>query len=73
MGDCQYVHVKRGKKCLHIVTELGIVNIFLDLRDIKGRLVENIQIIPDDNFMRGRKVKRIGSRLVQLKGVIKHG
>lgn len=54
---------------LHIETELGIVNIYCGLTDMKGRRVERVNIIPD-NYIGENKVALRGwpgNRLVQLK------
>jgi hypothetical protein len=44
----QYVTPKRGVECIHVETELGIVNIYLGLHDSEGRKVESIEILADD-------------------------
>jgi len=54
---------------LHIETELGIVNIYEGLKDVKGRKVNTIQVMPDEysgeNKVKATPVKMI--RLIQLK------
>lgn len=42
-------HTRRSRdKLLHIETELGIVNIRIGLKDMQGRPVTSIEIIPDE-------------------------
>ncbi|KKN74115.1 hypothetical protein LCGC14_0394550 [marine sediment metagenome] len=61
---------KEPGKVLHIETPLGIVNIRVGLRDLKGRAVDSIQIIPDQCPGEQKVVRRGGCpniRLIQLK------
>lgn len=50
--------------CLHIETELGIVNVFVKLRDHDGRKVECVEIIPSEII--GEESHRDGHALVRL-------
>jgi len=57
-------------KLKHIEVEGCIVNIRTGLKDIKGRKVTSIEILPDDHFTGERIWRLIGSvnnRVVQLK------
>lgn len=56
---------------LHVETPLGIVNIYVGLRDATGRRVERIEVIPN-NYAGEPKVTRSGyanTRLIELKTV----
>lgn len=56
---------------LHIETDLGIINIHVNLRDRLGRKVENISIIPD-RYCGDQEVKVVphrNLRLIQLKKI----
>jgi hypothetical protein len=55
--------------CLHIETELGIINIYVGLTDAKGRKVEAVEILPDDHYAGEPKVRfeRKTMRLIQPK------
>jgi len=59
-------------KLKHIEVEGCIVNIRTGLKDLKGRKVTSIEIIPDDRFA-GEKVWRLrgcrNNRVVELKTV----
>jgi hypothetical protein len=39
---------EKGAQYLHVETDLGIVNIYVGLRDVEGRRVERIELLPDD-------------------------
>lgn len=54
----------RKTRIIHVETELGIVNIYLGLRDDKGRRVETVAFKPD-NYAGQKKVRLIGSRFVE--------
>jgi hypothetical protein len=58
---------RRG--CLHVETPLGIVNIRVGLSDRRGRLVDSIEVIPDDHAGEAKIARRgfANTRLVQLK------
>ena len=66
--DMQRVKVKREARIVHVETELGIVNIFLGLRDRLGRKVEAVEMRAD-NLAGESLVRRVGRRFVQLKTV----
>ena len=68
MNDIQRVTPKRGARVVHVETPLGVVNIYLDLRDRYGRRVENVQV-SGNNYAGEPRVVRRGSRLVELKTV----
>ena len=62
---------RRAGQCLHIETPLGIVNIRVGLSDMRGRLVDSVEVIPS-NGAGDPKVIRCGyanTRLIQLKTV----
>lgn len=65
-NDMQTVHVKRGARIVHIETELGIVNIYVGLRDRLGRRVENVRMSPG-RYVGTPKIVVRGSRFVELK------
>ena len=58
---------------LHIETPNGIVNIRCGLRDLRGRNVDSIEIIPDDRYVGEHKVvtvPKIGNvRMIRLKTI----
>ncbi len=61
----------KNQKLLHIETPLGIVNIRINLHDLKGRPVNSIEVIPS-NTQGDPKIKLSGygnTRLIQLRGV----
>lgn len=42
---------KRNKyRILRVETDLGIINIYIGLRDTKGNSVESIEVLPDNRF-----------------------
>lgn len=55
--------VRPGRsRIVHVETELGIVNIYVGLREHRyGRRVEAIEVLPDSG------VKKVGRRLIELK------
>ena len=70
-NEIQYVTAKRGKRIIHVETELGIVNIYLGFHDKRGRKVEVISM--NVNKLAGeRKVIVSKGRFIQLKKVF-HG
>lgn len=38
----------KSDNILHIETELGIINVYVNLHDLEGRLVESVEIYPDN-------------------------
>lgn len=52
--------------CLHVETELGIVNIYTGLHDARGRAVEAVSMRPD-SFAGEPKVVVSKGRFVRLK------
>lgn len=48
MAKKRLAHAKwLNENCLHIETQLGIVNVYVGLHDLKGRRIESVEIIPD--------------------------
>ena len=64
LRDMQTVTPKRGIKCIHVETPLGIVNIWIDLTDAKGRKVETVEMIPN-HYSGESDVQVVGRRFVQ--------
>jgi len=63
----QNVKVKRGVRCVHVETELGVVNILLGCRDAHGREFERVLIRPDQYAGERKVVLRNDGRMVRLK------
>ena len=51
-------------ECIHVETPLGIVNIYVGLRDNKGRRVERISVQPNQYAGEPKVIYR-GGRLVR--------
>lgn len=63
MKDIKTVRPGRAR-LVHVETSLGIVNIYVGLRDAAGRRVERVEIIPND-YAGERRVIRRGLRLIE--------
>jgi hypothetical protein len=50
------IHKDIRKKCIHIETELGIVNVYWGMQDREGRDIEAVEMLPDPAWLTGRKV-----------------
>jgi hypothetical protein len=61
-----YANGNRSGNLLHIETDGCIVNIRVGLRDVDGRQVTSVQVLPDDYAERGGRWVQDGSRVVQL-------
>ena len=67
-SDMQMVIPKRGKRIIHVETELGIWNIYIGLTDVHGRRVETCEVVRNQYSCEPR-VKLTGKRqrLIELK------
>jgi hypothetical protein len=65
MGEIKTVRPGRAR-CVHVETELGIVNVWVGLHDSNGRRVERVEVIPN-RYAGERVVLRRDDRLVELK------
>ena len=67
--DIKSVRPGRGVRCVHVETPLGIVNVWLNLRDELGRRVEKVEMIPNQYAGEPKVTVRV-RRFVELKGVL---
>lgn len=67
--DMQTVRPKRGVRVVHVETQLGIVNIYLNLHDKQGRRVETVTL-SGNNYAGEKRVAVRGGRLIELKTVM---
>lgn len=59
--------VRPGRaRIIHVETPLGIVNIYLGLRDEQGRHVEQVEMIPN-RYVGEPKVEVTGTRFIEQK------
>lgn len=49
MRRLSFTTLNRSDNLLHIETNLGIVNIRVGLHDAQGRMVESVELIPDES------------------------
>jgi len=68
MNNMMSVIPKKSTKIIHVETELGVINITLNLTDRLGRKVEHIEMFPD-KYAGELKVIRTRNRFIQLKTV----
>lgn len=68
MGRQRMKHVSQGRAdVIHVETDLGIVNIYVGLRDTEGRRVERIEYRP--NEYAGEPVVVMERNIVALRAV----
>lgn len=67
--NMQTVVPKGGKTLIHVETPLGIVNIYLGLRDRLGRRVESVSMLPNGCCGEPRVAVVRNRRFVEFKTV----
>lgn len=68
MKSINFSNRKNRGECLHIETDLGIINIYVSMVDSLGRRNECIEILPN-NYAGEKRVRLIKGRLVENKSI----